>query len=291
MAIGWVVIIKWVVIPCVYYEGLCLLWMYEEKEYGFIELFRGLRADASIDILQRDPITMRTYLGLAVECLNRKKDFIMAVVLTETDKMEVEAEKSDHVPAMYVQRGTAYLAESINLHRFYVSQANPNVMCIVKRSVKDPIKQVPILNIYYYMVHLGSLRALLQPLLLSNFNEGGKKIEDSLEALSELNKVFPIIMRAEWIGSEDDYFQNSIFHEYLQTNSIIAKITDARQESEESVKIERRIFFVFFAVLISCTCLSFVGQLVVGVLTYLSALNHLILVLVSIGLIYINKIV
>ncbi|KAI5170864.1 hypothetical protein NEFER03_0323 [Nematocida sp. LUAm3] len=250
-----------------------------EEEPNILEIKRNGILDTKVDLLQRDPIILRTYLSLALECFSRKKDFVIAVVVTEVEEEYKDTEgKTDYLPVSSLERGTIYLAESINMHRFSVSETNPNVISIYKNSVKDPIKQLYILNIYYYAISHDVLKETLALLALKNEEIQDKRLRDSLEVLTDLLRSSSVSLTANWIGTEDDYLGNSIFHQYIQTNCIIKEHKNEKEESEKRIEREREIFAFFFSSVIFLSIVSFIIHVQVRPMVKYIVVNHLCLV-------------
>ncbi|KAI5191953.1 hypothetical protein NECID01_1721 [Nematocida sp. AWRm77] len=228
--------------------------MYKEKACGCIRAFRHEGVDLEVDLAQKDPITMRTYLGLAAECLDKKKDLVLGIAITE----EHDVRLGDYLPRELVQRGVLYLAESINLYKFSVSRMNPNVISVGNRDVRDPVKQKPIHRVYYYTVPNKDLQKSLAPVSVHvGACAEGKLADLGSDMLAELFQMFPVVITAEYVGNEQDFAENSIFHEYLQSNLIIQDVPNDKEAIEKITRTERVILGLFLVVFILLIILSF----------------------------------
>lgn len=247
--------------------------MHIEGQTGGLLLVRNGRPDMHVDLLHRDPITMRSFLSLSIECLCKRKNLILAVVIVSEEAKQYG--RTDYLPPGVVQKETVYLAESINLHRFFVSHTNPNVLSITKRDVNDPIRQKEILNVYYYSVGFTSLHDSLYPLFSDTLGRSQREIEESSETLACIAEMVSFTLTAIWIGTEDDYEKNSVFHEYVIRSSILEEFPDVKKRNEESIKVERKIFKVCFSFLALLTIISLIIHYLQKKITYFLICSHI----------------
>ncbi|KAI5181699.1 hypothetical protein NEOKW01_1867 [Nematocida sp. AWRm80] len=267
--------------------------MYNGIDHSGVILLKRMHAvDAQLDLLQRDPIVMRTFLSISIECLNRRKDLILSIAITNAS-VDSTVVRDDYLPRGLVCKGNIYLAESINLHRFFVSHSNPNVISISKASSKDPLKQLHIDTMYYYTVPYDDLQVALSPIVstLANLSTNSpNRLLDSLESFVGLEHLLPIVLVANWIGTDHDYYENSIFHLYIQANKIIYDIPDRKSLREQSLGTERKIFSSLMAALIIFLYLSFIICLIYNKVALIGAIIYALAILLCKILLFINLI-
>ncbi|KAH9386663.1 uncharacterized protein NEMAJ01_1559 [Nematocida major] len=220
---------------------------------AYIGLSRNGKIDKQADLLDRDPISMRTYMSLVAESHNKKRDIILALVIPEDDP-NVPAD--DNIPTEIASKGIVYLAECINMHRFCVSTSNPNVIAVCKKNVVDPNMLCPIKTIYYYMAKHSQISALMQ-------GPGGKEginmlrlLEDSPTAVGEMVEGNPVIT-CHWIGTENDYLSNSVFHTYLEKNKALENVFDAEELYMQEVEKEKKVLRIIIFAVAFLLCVSF----------------------------------
>ncbi|KAI5159946.1 hypothetical protein NEAUS03_0733 [Nematocida ausubeli] len=204
---------------------------------GCIGLFRNGDIDKEVDLLDREPISMRTYLSLIIESFNKKSDFVLAIVIPAETAVKECAD--DNIPASTVGKGMVYLAECINLHRFHVSISNPNVIAVSRKNVVDPNVKCHIKTIYYYALGYSAFAEILNKKDKKLFKSLSRVQEDSPAAVAELAGMNPLILTCSWVGTEDDYLNNSVFHTYLEKNKILGYFFDAKKHCDRQVKKER----------------------------------------------------
>lgn len=244
-------------------------------ENGRLMLLREKKIEGSIDLLQQDPITLRSFLSLAVECLRKKKDLVLAAVT----KKEKAARETDPIqPSMY-------LGESITMHRFSVCYSNPNVISVTKRDVLDPMTHAHIEDIYYYSVPHMQLNASLSKDLLQSLV--GQKDESS--PFSGLSLLLTAPLVAEFIGTENDFATNSVFYYYIQHNKILEDIPNVKQANEERISEERRILTYCLSVSMLFLSASLVTYAYKGVLNILVFLGHILLFSFALLILVLNR--
>lgn len=239
---------------------------------GYIGLLRQGQIDKQVDLLDRDPISMRTYMSLIVESLNKKKDVIFGLVIPAECVMDVQAD--DNIPVEVACKGAVYLAESINLHRFSVSTSNPNVISVSKKKVVDPNMKCAIKTIYYYVLKYRRLDTLLECDEKEIVKKLYRLLEDSPTAVSELAQMNSVVLLCHWIGTENDYLNNSVFHMYLEQNKIFGYVFDAKLLSEREVTKERVIFRDILFITGCLICLSLIIRQVLSEITVFIGVIH-----------------
>lgn len=246
--------------------------MYEEKDCGVVRLLRHGEVDMEASLAQRDPIAMRTYLSLAVECLDKKKDLILAVAITE----DSESAASDSLPKEVLAQGVLYLAECLNIYRFCVSRHNPNVISVARKEARDPVRQKPISGLYYYIAKHCMLEKTLGPVATHLLGQLSSRTgELSSDELAGLFQAFPVLVVAMYVGNETDFVQNSVFHQHLQNNAILQEIPSESEITERVAKTERGILKVFLMIFIAAVVVSGIFYTAKHQMTPLLLLNHL----------------
>lgn len=253
---------------------------------GSIRLVRREGIDRELDILDRDPISMRTYLSLAVESLNKKRDVVLALVIPAESAKDVSYE--DDISVEITKRGVVYLAECINMHRFTVSYSNPNIICVSKKNVTDPTMKCHIKNIYYYALTCSSLSVEIGCKNKDMFNTLSRVLDDSPEAVDEFARENPLILSSEWIGTENDYLNNSVFHVYVEQNKILGPVFDAKKASEEEGRKQQILFRIVIYVFLSCVCFSFIIHVLIKGISIYMLLRHVFLFSLCIVLLVLN---
>jgi len=263
--------------------------MRSETECGTVVMKRTQECDKEIEITEKDPISMRTYLALAVECMNMGKDFILAV--TVTDRLKAD-EAGDSLSIPKIRRGAVYLAESINTYCFSISYSNPSVMSVSQKEVNDPIKQKKIEKIYYYSISHFALDEALWPASRKNLAHSQDRLSGATsDTLIEVFKDVPVVLNMKYIGNNNDFTNNNVFHQYLQINRIIEAAPDQKLISDRSVQKERMVIMVFFMFIIHCILISFFLNLFFGRLTDLIAVKHLVSFLICVLMLVINIVI
>ncbi|KAI5189161.1 hypothetical protein NEMIN01_0327 [Nematocida minor] len=253
---------------------------------GSIRLIRRGKVDREIEILDREPISMRTYLSLVIESLNKKRDFVLGLVIPAESADDVSHD--DNISTEVVGKGMVYLAECINMHRFIVSHNNPNVISVCKKNVVDPNMKCHIKSIYYYALKYLELSELMNSKDKELFKTLSRVLEDSPEAVSELAHSNPVILSSEWIGTENDYHTNSIFHMYLEQNKILGYVFDAKKLCEREIRKEQIIFKSVIGFFLVFVALSFIVHFFTKGVTMLTVLVHIFTAATCILLLFVN---
>ncbi|OAG31990.1 hypothetical protein NEDG_00465 [Nematocida displodere] len=260
--------------------------MYKEDECGIIRLVRADKLDREIDLLQRDPITMRTYLSLSIECLNKKKDFVIAVVVLDSPQDMID----DFLPSESIRKGMVYLGESINMHRFEVSLSNPTVLSIFKKDVRDPISQGAIKGIYYYNLPYLQLGTFLTPVVSRAIQARDKGPDCTPNLLNEMMGLLPILLTTTYIGRDEDYAKNSVFHQYLQSCKILEDLPCPKEASERAIEQERQIIYLSLLGLIFWSILACCFQMYHQIISMVIIIAHLITGGICLLLVWVNRI-
>ncbi|EIJ87469.1 hypothetical protein NEPAR06_0055 [Nematocida parisii] len=254
---------------------------------GCISLIRDGYVDKQVDLLDRDPISMRTYLSLIFESLNKKRDIILAIVIPAEAATVPEAD--DHISIGIVCKGVVYLSECINLHRFTVTTTNPSVIAVSRKNVADPNMKCHIKNIYYYRLEHSVLSEIMNKKDKKLFKSLTRVLEDSPDAVAELARMNPVILSCNWIGTEHDYLNNSIFHTYIEQNKILGDIFDPKKASTRVIKKERKIFRKILIGIMTLMAIMFIARNVLYEFSYWALLSHLAVLSACGVVIFINE--
>lgn len=242
---------------------------------GSIRLVRNEEVDREIFALDREPISMRTYISLVIESLNKKRDIVFALVIPAETADEISG--NDDISVETVRRGIVYLAECINMHRFTVSYSNPNIISVSRKNVADPIMKSHIKNIYYYTLRWSILSVQMDLKNKNIFKTLSRVLDDSPNAVQEFVQENPSALTSEWIGTEDDYLNNSVFHTYLEQSKILGDVFDPKKVSEGERKKEEKIFKIVICVFLCFIGVSFVGHILIQEMSVYSVSKHVFL--------------